>query len=98
MVEHAKLHAGALGDVQPVEGLAGLDQAQQMEAAYLSALEKRDAEAYNLFKANQDLTLAQASVQLQVANNVRIDVSRAAIVGYQGQEPIGEALSQSKTE
>jgi preprotein translocase subunit YajC len=38
--------------------------------------------------------LSDASVQLQIANNVRIDVSRAAIVGYQGQEPVGEALSQ----
>ena len=28
------------------------------------------------------------SVQLQVANNVRIEVSRPAIVGYQGQEPV----------
>jgi len=33
-----------------------------------------------------------------VANNVRIEVSRAAIVGYQGQDPVGEALAQSKTE
>ena len=32
--------------------------------------------------------VAEASVQLQVANNVRIEVSRAAIVGYQGQEPV----------
>ena len=38
------------------------------------------------------------SVQLQIANNVRIEVSRAAIVGYQGQEPVGEALSQSRAE
>jgi preprotein translocase subunit YajC len=28
------------------------------------------------------------TVQLQVANNVRIEVSRPAIVGYQGQEPV----------
>lgn len=28
------------------------------------------------------------SVQLQVANNVRIEVSRPAIIGYQGQEPV----------
>jgi len=32
--------------------------------------------------------LSDQSVQLQVANNVRIEVSRAAIVGYQGQEPV----------
>ena len=28
------------------------------------------------------------SLQLQIANNVRIEVSRTAIVGYQGQEPV----------
>ena len=38
------------------------------------------------------------SVQLQIANNVRIEVSRAAIVGYQGQEPVGDALAPSKSE
>jgi preprotein translocase subunit YajC len=32
--------------------------------------------------------LGDQSVQLQVANNVRVEVSRNAIVGYQGQEPI----------
>jgi len=39
-------------------------QAQQLETAYLSALEKRDAEAYNLLKARQDLSVARASVRL----------------------------------
>jgi preprotein translocase subunit YajC len=28
------------------------------------------------------------SVQLQIANNVRIEISRAAIGGYQGQDPV----------
>jgi preprotein translocase subunit YajC len=28
------------------------------------------------------------AVQLQIAPNVRVDISRAAIVGYQGQPPI----------
>lgn len=32
--------------------------------------------------------LSDQSVQLQIANNVRIEVSRAAIVGYQGQAPV----------
>jgi hypothetical protein len=38
--------------------------AQQMEERYLAALEKRDAETYNLMKARQDLGLTQATVQL----------------------------------
>ncbi len=32
--------------------------------------------------------LGERSVQLQVADKVRIEVSRAAIGGYQGQEPV----------
>lgn len=39
--------------------------AQQMEAGYLAALEKRDAEAYNLIRARQDLGLTRGGVQLQ---------------------------------
>ena len=29
-------------------------------------------------------------LQLQIANNVRVDVSRNAIVGYQGQPPVAD--------
>ena len=47
--------------------LAGI--AQQVEAAYLAALEKRDAEAYSLLQAHQHIELARATVKLQ---NVRI--------------------------
>jgi preprotein translocase subunit YajC len=32
--------------------------------------------------------LNEQSIQLQIADKVRIDVSRAAIAGYQGQEPV----------
>jgi len=39
--------------------------AQQVEQAYLAALEKRDAEAYNVLKARHDLALANANVRLQ---------------------------------
>jgi hypothetical protein len=39
--------------------------AQQMEAAFLAALEKRDAEAYNLLRANQDKEVSFATVELQ---------------------------------
>jgi preprotein translocase subunit YajC len=34
--------------------------------------------------------IGEQSVQLQVANNVRIEVARASIGGYQGQEPLAE--------
>jgi Tc toxin complex TcA C-terminal TcB-binding domain/Putative peptidoglycan binding domain/Repeat of unknown function (DUF5648) len=39
--------------------------AAQIEATLLSALEKRDAEAYNLLKARQDIRLTRAQVRLQ---------------------------------
>jgi hypothetical protein len=39
--------------------------AQQIEAAMLAALEKRDAEAYSQMKARQDIELAGAQVKLQ---------------------------------
>jgi preprotein translocase subunit YajC len=37
--------------------------------------------------------ISEQSIQLQIAPNVRVDVSRAAIVGYQGQAPVAEAHS-----
>jgi hypothetical protein len=39
--------------------------ANQIEGSMLSALEKRDAEAYNLLKAKQDIGLARAGIKLQ---------------------------------
>ena len=35
--------------------------------------------------------LNEQSVQLQVAQNVRLEVARSAIVGYQGQDPVVES-------
>jgi preprotein translocase subunit YajC len=32
--------------------------------------------------------LAEATVQIQIADKVKIEVSRAAVAGYQGQEPV----------
>lgn len=39
--------------------------AQQIEASFLASLEKRDAEAYSILKARQDLDLSGAQVTLQ---------------------------------
>lgn len=39
--------------------------AAQVEASMLATLEKRDAEAYNMMKAQQDMDFAQAQVRLQ---------------------------------
>jgi preprotein translocase subunit YajC len=35
------------------------------------------------------------SVQLQIADKVRVEVSRNAVIGYQGQEPVAEAEPQN---
>ena len=35
--------------------------------------------------------IADDSIQLQIAPNVRVEIARAAIVGYQGQPPVVEA-------
>ena len=37
--------------------------------------------------------LSDQSIQLQIAPNVRVEVSRAAVVGYQGQAPVADQTS-----
>jgi preprotein translocase subunit YajC len=37
--------------------------------------------------------LSEDAIQLQIAPNVRVDVSRAAVIGYQGQAPVVESQS-----
>jgi preprotein translocase subunit YajC len=39
--------------------------------------------------------LGEQTIQLQIADKVRIDVSRAAIGGYQGQAPVVEPQGSS---
>jgi preprotein translocase subunit YajC len=38
--------------------------------------------------------LGEQSVQVQIADKVKVEVSRAAIGGYQGQEPVVEPTNQ----
>jgi preprotein translocase subunit YajC len=78
--------------------LLPMKKRQQKVQAFLSALKVNDRVITSGGIYGTITKLADASVQLQIANNVRIEVSRAAVVGYQGQDPVGEALSQSKSE
>src|SRR5688572_33232764 len=78
--------------------LLPMKKRQQKVQAFLGGLKVSDRVITSGGIYGTITKVSDASVQLQVANNVRIDVSRAAIVGYQGQEPVGEALSQSKSE
>ena len=61
---------------------------QQKVQAFLAALKVGDKVITTGGIYGSITRLSDQSVQLQVANNVRIEVSRAAIVGYQGQEPV----------
>jgi hypothetical protein len=54
--------------IERAKQLAGM--AQQMEASFLSLLEKRDQEAYSVLSAKQDLKIADANVTLQ---DLRLD-------------------------
>jgi preprotein translocase subunit YajC len=78
--------------------LLPMKKRQQKVQEFLGALKVNDKVITSGGIYGTITKVSETSVQLQVANNVRIDVSRAAIVGYQGQELVGEALSQSKTE
>jgi preprotein translocase subunit YajC len=61
---------------------------QQKVQAFLAALKVNDKVITTGGIYGSITRLSDQSVQLQVANNVRIEVSRAAIVGYQGQAPV----------
>ena len=75
--------------------LLPMKKKQQKVQSFLASLKANDRVITSGGIFGTITKVNDASVQLQIANNVRIEVSRAAIVGYQGQEPVGEALSQS---
>ena len=68
--------------------LLPMKRRQQKVQAFLAALKVGDRVVTSGGIYGTITRLNDQSVQLQVANNVRIEVSRAAIVGYQGQEPV----------
>ena len=74
--------------------LMPMKKRQQKVQAFLSALKVNDRVITSGGMYGTITKLNEQSVQLQVANNVRIEVSRAAIIGYQGQEPVADALPQ----
>jgi len=65
--------------------------AQQVEAAYLAALEKQDAENYNLLKAKHDLELAQAGQELQ---NRRVNEAQAGVGVARSQLQRAQVMSE----
>ena len=68
--------------------LLPMKRRQQKVQAFLAALKVGDRVITSGGIYGTITRLNDQSVQVQIANNVRIEVSRAAIVGYQGQEPV----------
>jgi preprotein translocase subunit YajC len=75
--------------------LMPMKRRQQKVQTFLAALKVGDRVITSGGIYGSITKLGEQSVQLQVANNVRLEVSRAAIVGYQGQEPVVPESSQS---
>jgi preprotein translocase subunit YajC len=61
---------------------------QQKVQAFLAALKVGDRIVTSGGLFGTITRLGDRSIQVQVANNVRVEVSRNAVVGYQGQEPV----------
>jgi len=61
---------------------------QQKVQAFLQALKVGDRVVTSGGIFGSITKVNEQSIQLQIAQNVRVEVSRAAIVGYQGQEPV----------
>jgi len=68
---------------------------QQKVQQFLDALKVNDKVITTGGVYGQITRLGEQSVQLQVADKVRIEVSRAAIGGYQGQPPVVEPQNTS---
>ena len=68
--------------------LLPMKRRQQKVQAFLAALKVGDRVVTSGGLFGTITRLGDQSVQIQVADKVRVEVSRAAVVGYQGQEPV----------
>ena len=68
--------------------LMPMKRRQQKVQAFLDALKVGDRVVTSGGLFGTVTRLDDKSVQLQIADKVRVEASRAAIVGYQGQEPV----------
>ena len=68
--------------------LLPMKKRQQKVQSFLEALKVGDRVITSGGIYGSITKLNEQSLQLQIANNVRIEVARTAIVGYQGQEPV----------
>jgi preprotein translocase subunit YajC len=75
--------------------LLPMKRKQQKVQAFLDSLKVGDRVITTGGIYGQITRLGERSVQLQVADKVRVEVSRAAVGGYQGQEPVVAAETAS---
>ena len=75
--------------------LMPMKKKQQKIQAFLDNLKVNDKVITTGGIYGQITRLGDQSVQLQIADKIRIEVSRAAISGYQGQPPVVEPQSTS---
>jgi preprotein translocase subunit YajC len=73
--------------------LLPMKRRQQKVQAFLAELKVNDRVVTSGGIFGTITRLTDQSIQLQIADRVRIEVSRAAIVGYQGQEPVAQEKS-----
>jgi preprotein translocase subunit YajC len=75
--------------------LLPMKRKQQKVSDFLQGLKVGDRVITTGGIHGQITRLGEQTVQLQIADKVRIDVSRAAIGGYQGQAPVVEPQGSS---
>jgi preprotein translocase subunit YajC len=71
--------------------LRPMKRQQQKVQAFREALKAGDRVVTSGGLYGQITRIGDESVQLQIADKVRVEVSRNAVIGYQGQEPVAEA-------
>ncbi len=75
--------------------LLPMKKRQQKVTAFLAALKVGDRVVTTGGIHGTITRVSVQSLQLQIADKVRIEVSRAAVVGYQGQEPVAPESTTS---
>ena len=73
--------------------LLPMKKKQKKVEEFLSALKVGDKVVTSGGLFGSIARVGDQAIQLQIAPNVRVDISRAAVVGYQGQAPVVDAPS-----
>jgi preprotein translocase subunit YajC len=68
--------------------LLPMKRRQQKVQAFLAALKVGDRVVTSGGLFGTITRLSEQAIQIQIADKVRVEVSRNAVIGYQGQEPV----------